>query len=297
MSSVQPARIDAWLEETRGWVEGELERLLRERREVPGGLAEALRYALLGGGKRLRPALVRAACAELGGRDADALPAAAAVELVHTYSLVHDDLPCMDDDDLRRGRATCHRVFGEARAVLVGDALQALAFEVLAAAESGDRAEMVRTLARASGAEGMVGGQALDLEAEREAPDTERVRGIHERKTAALIAASLELGALAARSTPERRQAMCSFGQVLGLCFQAVDDLLDVTGDAQALGKTPGKDERAQKATLVAVLGLQGARREAQRLAAEARQAAIQAGCTGGGLALELVDRVLERRH
>jgi geranylgeranyl pyrophosphate synthase len=289
--------LDDGLSSTRDWVEDELERRLAASRETPERLAEALRYALLGGGKRLRPALVRLACRELGGRDEDALAPAAAVEMLHTYSLVHDDLPCMDDDDLRRGRPTCHRVFGEAVAVLVGDALQCLAFEALA--DCGPRCrDMVAVLARGAGPEGMVGGQALDLEAEGlDHGGEDRVRRIHERKTAALIAASLELGALAADPTPEQRRAMRAFGQSLGLCFQAVDDLLDVTGDAAALGKTPGKDARARKATLVSALGLEGARREAERLAREALDAARAAGCAADGLVAALIHRVLERRR
>jgi geranylgeranyl pyrophosphate synthase len=290
----EPSLVD-WLAETRTWADAQMEQALSELDLGPAVHGEALRYALMGPGKRLRPALVRLICNQLGGRDADAAPAAVAIEMLHTYSLVHDDLPCMDDDDLRRSRPTVHKVYGEAEAVLVGDGLQSLAFEWLARAARS--AEQVAILARAAGPAGMVGGQSMDLAAtgRGDALDADEVRRIHASKTAALIAAAVEMGAVAGDASAEQRAGLARYGLGLGLCFQAVDDLLDVTGDASTLGKTPGKDEAAQKATLVATLGLDGAREEARSLAQETREAALEVGCPEGGLALALVDHLLDR--
>ncbi|MCP5022036.1 MAG: polyprenyl synthetase family protein [bacterium] len=263
----------------------------------PSDFAQALAYPTFAGGKRLRPCLVRLVCQELGGPDESAKAPAVAIEWVHTYSLVHDDLPCMDDDDLRRGKSTTHKVFGEATAVLVGDGLLTMAFEQLASLETSQALEMVGVLARAAGPAGMVGGQHLDLAAEKGGLDTCGVREIHRLKTAALIEAACELGALAAGASEGARQAVRRFGLALGLCFQAVDDCLDVTGDAVELGKTPGKDEAAGKATLVADLGLEGARQEAIQRAEEARDAALEAGFRSDGLALSLIDWLLARTN
>src|SRR5262245_17109509 len=189
--------LETWLAAGRAWIEGELERWLASSDDgTPEGLLSAMRYAVLGGGKRLRPALVRLCCDALGGSDAECAPAAVAVELIHAYSLVHDDLPCMDDDDLRRGRPTCHKVFGEAMAVLAADALQAEAFEVLASADDRRARESTRALARAAGAVGMVGGQALDMTLSAGALEAEKVRDMHARKTGALFACAAELGAI-----------------------------------------------------------------------------------------------------
>jgi len=289
--------LDAWLAESAGWVEGELRRWLREADDGPAGpLHEAMAYAVLGGGKRLRPALVRLCCRALGGSDADCAPAAAAVELVHAYSLVHDDLPCMDDDDLRRGRPTCHMVFGEAMAVLAADALQAKAFEALASGPEGRARAWTRVLARAGGAAGMVGGQALDMTLSGPAAAVDAVRAMHARKTGALFAAAAEMGAIAAGVDAGRCAASRRFGAALGALFQAVDDVLDVTGDAGTLGKTPGKDARHQKASLVAALGLEGARAEAGRRQDEARRAALELGLEGDPVALGWIERLGRRR-
>ncbi|WP_419190191.1 polyprenyl synthetase family protein [Saltatorellus ferox] len=299
--SVEAAR--AWLEETRLWSEAALERFVREAELGPPEIADATRYALLGGGKRIRPALVRLAGeAAAGGQDAmdpatkRAVEAAAiAIECVHTYSLVHDDLPCMDDDDLRRGRPTVHKVYGEAAAVLAGDALLTLAFETLAAgmpAPAAARATLA--LARAAGPAGMVGGQALDLAGEGQDLAADRIRVIHELKTARLIAAAAELGAIAAGGTEAQARLAAGYGRAIGLTFQAVDDVLDVTGDAATLGKTPGKDQDARKGTLVAALGLEGARAEAERHAHGARNLAAKAGF--GVLGLGLVELLAARR-
>ena len=291
------AAFESWLTGSGAWIEPELVACLESGGSPPApALREAMGYALLGGGKRLRPALVRLICAGLGGSDADALPAALAIELVHTYSLVHDDLPCMDDDDLRRGRATCHRVYGEAMAVLVGDALQSLAFERLAAADSAAAAASVRVLARAAGAAGMAGGQALDMTLEGGRADAAGVRAMHALKTAALIGAAAELGALAAGAEAATRARVSEFGRSLGRLFQAVDDVLDVTGDAQTLGKTPGKDERAAKPTLVAALGLQGARAEVESLRRLAREQVAGLGLADPAPALALVEFLAGRR-
>ncbi|MEZ6013549.1 MAG: polyprenyl synthetase family protein [Planctomycetota bacterium] len=309
-----PRGFDRWLAESRTWAERALEACLDERlgagahvlrsATVPdpqpaSGLERlnaALRYAVLGAGKRVRPALVRLACRAHGGSDAAAAPAAVAVELVHAYSLVHDDLPCMDDDDLRRGRPTVHRAYDEATAVLVGDGLQTLAFEHLARRGGPRAAEAIVALAVGAGPAGMVGGQALDLAAEGVATDVAGARQIHLLKTAALLGASAELGALAAGAGAAQRAACRAFGVQLGLLFQAVDDLLDVTGDAATLGKTPGKDVAEGKGTVVAALGLAGARRVAEELAAAARAAGRSAGLDSDGYASGFVERMLARR-
>ncbi|HEV8113933.1 MAG TPA: farnesyl diphosphate synthase [Planctomycetota bacterium] len=288
------ALIGPWLDDARTWADRALERMLRDLDGAPPTLAEAIRYALLGGGKRLRPAVLRLVVLHFGGRDEDAVHPAAAVECVHAYSLVHDDLPCMDDDDLRRGRPTCHRVYGEALAILAGDALLTFAFGLLA--RTGDRAaEHARVLAEGAGHRGMVGGQVLDLAAEAVPSGRAAVEEIHAKKTAALFAAAAEMGAIAARADSAGRAAAKNYGLALGRCFQATDDVLDVTGDADSLGKTPGKDAREKKPTLVAALGLEGARAEAKHLAERAREAARALPRHSDDLALNLVDEVLRR--
>ncbi|MCL4163495.1 UNVERIFIED_CONTAM: hypothetical protein GTU68_062204 [Idotea baltica] len=250
----------------------------------------------MGGGKRLRPALVRLFCEAHGGpRGAAKLPAIA-IEMIHTYSLVHDDLPCMDDDDLRRGRPTCHKVFGDAMAVLVGDTLLTEAFVLLASAPAGGPA-LVAVLAQASGAQGMVGGQVLDMTLPGTSATIDEVRRIHRGKTAALIGAACELGALSAGAEPSQCAAAKAYGVALGLGFQVVDDVLDVEGDATTLGKTPGKDEALERATTVAILGLEGARQEAEARAEDARQAARDMGFGPDDLPFQLVDLLLARSH
>lgn len=286
---------DEWLQECRPWTEAQLERWMPAGPGWPDELLEAMRYSLFGGGKRLRPALVRMFCEAHGGSPDQAARPAAAIEMVHTYSLIHDDLPCMDDDDLRRGRPTCHKAYGEALAVLAGDALLTEALALLAGADE-NAADQVRILAVAAGAGGMVGGQVLDLLTEGKTATIEAVRAIHRAKTGALFAAACELGAAAAGASGERRGLAGTYGLALGLGFQAVDDVLDVVGDAGTLGKTPGKDEELDRATSVAALGLEGARGEAERLTEEARDAARRMGFGGSDRPLELVDRLLQRR-
>lgn len=258
--------------------------------QAPAGLGEVMRYAVQGGGKRLRPLLALAACEAVEGAPQAALRAACAVELIHAYSLVHDDMPCMDNDVLRRGKPTVHVQFGQAQALLAGDALQALAFEILtpepSAATSADmpaamQAALCRLLARAAGADGMAGGQAIDL-ASVGLPLTEpELRAMHRRKTGALLLASVRMGAAcAARPLPAAAlQALDAYGQTLGLAFQVVDDVLDVTADSALLGKTAGKDAAAGKPTYVSLLGLEAARQLAADLLTQAENAlnALQA--------------------
>ncbi len=289
----------AFLADERGRIDGALDRLLPPATAWPARLHEAMRYAVFGGGKRVRPVLARAACRAAGG-DAEAiLEAACALELVHTYSLIHDDLPALDDDTLRRGRATVHVAFDEALAILAGDALLTAAFEVLARFPEGDafaprRAGACRLVADAIGSRGMVGGQVEDLEATGAAPDAARLERIHSAKTGALLGAAVELGALLAGAGPAATAEFARFGRRLGLLFQIADDILDVTGSAAALGKSPGKDAAAGKLTYPAVYGLDAARRELDALAAalagEAR------GLEGGDGALGALVGYVARR-
>ena len=233
-------------------------------------LFEAMRYSALGGGKRLRAFLVRTGARLAGSDDNGALLVAAAIEMVHAYSLVHDDLPAMDDDDLRRGKPSCHVAFGEATAILAGDALLTLAFEVAAGprvhADASVRAELVRAMAAAAGGRGMVGGQMIDLAAERGGADYALVVTLERMKTGALIAFACEAGAILAGRDAGFRRNLREFGYDVGLAFQIIDDVLDVVGDEVALGKSVGKDAAAGKATFIAALGEDGARREARSL-------------------------------
>jgi geranylgeranyl diphosphate synthase type II len=265
--------LGAYLDRRRADVERALETILPPSEGPAARLVEAMRYAVFSGGKRLRPVLALAACEAFGGSVDDVLAPAAALELIHTYSLIHDDLPAMDDDDLRRGRPTAHKAFGEAEAILAGDALLTLAFEVLATRPPGDaralrRAEAVAVVARRAGHAGMVGGQLADLEAERTPPAAAPLEWIHRHKTGALISASVELGVLHAGVSEADRAAMARYGEAVGLAFQITDDVLDRTATASALGKTPGKDEKSGKVTYPALLGLPASRAEADRLVA-----------------------------
>lgn len=282
-----PGRAARYLEERRREVDAALLRVLPTEGSTPEDLVAAMRYSVLAGGKRLRPILFLAAAeactaGELAGR-AELVEAAAALELLHTYSLIHDDLPCMDDDTLRRGKPTCHVVFGEATALLAGDALQTLAFEVLATHPPGDasaarRAEAVALAAAAIGVAGMAGGQALDLASENNAPEGAAARAllaeIHAKKTGALLQVSVALGALHGGASAERRRAVARYGEAVGLVFQIADDLLDVTSTASVLGKTAGKDAEQGKLTYPALFGVEGARVELDRALASALQAA-----------------------
>jgi geranylgeranyl diphosphate synthase, type II len=265
-----------YIAELREQVDQALDEHLPGENEKPATIHKAMRYSLFAGGKRLRPILCIAAAETCGGHIARALPFACATECIHTYSLIHDDLPCMDDDDFRRGKPTCHRVFGEAIAVLAGDALLTLAFEIISQGEPTARyplAELVRELAWAAGSRRLIAGQVADLEAEGQRLAPKDLRFIHESKTAALLTATIRLGAMSANATPAQLEHLTTFGRSLGLAFQIIDDILDVTQTSAKLGKSAGKDAVAQKATYPAVLGLQKSRREAQRLTRNAQQA------------------------
>jgi farnesyl diphosphate synthase len=265
-----------FLSECRERVERALDRWLPAEDTCPERLHRAMRYATLGDGKRVRPVLVYAAGRSLGA-ELDCLDAGAcAVELIHAYSLVHDDLPAMDDDDLRRGRATCHKAFDEATAILAGDALQTLAFRVLCedddlCIDRADRLRMIQALAHASGSRGMAGGQALDMAATGQEIDLAQLENLHIHKTGALVLASVRLGALAAGAVGDPRlPGLERYAKCIGLAFQVHDDVLDVDGDTATLGKTHGKDAVANKATYPALIGLDAARDMAHRLVDEA---------------------------
>ncbi len=261
-----------WLIEHSARTESALESLLDSDQTTPKRLHEAMRYAAQGGGKRIRPLLVYAA-GSLGGAKAEALDAAAvAIECIHAYSLVHDDLPCMDDDDLRRGRPTVHKTYDEATALLVGDALQTRAFEVLAKAqcEIDVRLLMISSLAAASGSRGMAGGQAIDLDSVGKKLDLVGLKQMHAMKTGALLSCAVQLGGIAAHLNPTQMTCLKNYSQALGLAFQIVDDVLDATADSQTLGKTAGKDAANDKPTYVTLMGLDYAQKQAKQLQAEA---------------------------
>jgi geranylgeranyl diphosphate synthase type II len=254
------------------------------RSACPARLAQAMRYSVLAGGKRLRPVLALLAADACGASDDEAVPAACALELVHTYSLIHDDLPAMDDDDLRRGRPTCHKAFDEATAILAGDALLTLAFEIVAREiQPADAAiGCVRILAEAAGPHGMVGGQMADLEAEGRTDATvERLEAIHRRKTGALLKAPLCLGAAVAQAPPEIARALECYGRAIGLAFQIIDDLLDVQGDEAKLGKRVQKDSDHGKWTYPGLLGIEPSRAKARALAEDAVAALVPLGDAG----------------
>jgi farnesyl diphosphate synthase len=268
--------------------------------DAPAGLGEAMRYAVLDGGKRLRPLLVMAACEAVQGNEGAALRAACAVELIHAYSLVHDDMPCMDDDVLRRGKPTVHVQFGEAQALLAGDALQALAFELLApddaAIAPAIQAKLCRLLARAAGYAGMAGGQAIDLASVGRALDEPQLREMHRRKTGSLLQGSVLMGAACGATDARAWGALADYGSALGLAFQVVDDILDVTADSATLGKTAGKDAAHAKPTYVSVLGLEGAQRRANDLLGEALAALARSGL-GDTRALESLATMVVHRE
>jgi len=272
--------------------------------QAPAGLGHAMRYAVLDGGKRMRPLLVLASARAVGvGEGAAALRAACALELIHAYSLVHDDMPCMDNDVLRRGKPTVHVQFGQAQALLTGDALQALAFELLtpddAEVPAAVQARCAGLLARAAGAHGMAGGQAIDLASVGLQLDEARLREMHRLKTGALLQCAVDMGVACGPAVPQAaRQALSRFGQALGLAFQVVDDILDVTADSATLGKTAGKDAAADKPTYVALLGLPAARALADDLLAQAGQALHDSGLPVERLqALQALADRLVRRH
>ncbi len=290
--------IESYTHQVRDRIDGQLDQYTRFDAGCPDTLREAIRYSLLAPGKRLRPMLVLLAAESCQGALEAALPAACAVEMVHTYSLIHDDLPAMDDDDLRRGRPTCHKAFGEATAILAGDALLALAFEVLARDlhPASAAAEGCALLAQAAGATQLVGGQADDLAGVDLHAGIEALESIHRRKTGAMFLVSLQLGALAAGADATQRAALEVYGRKLGLAFQIVDDLLDVRGSADQLGKATGKDDARGKLTFPGVLGIDSSVRRAEALVAEACAAIATLAPHADGLEA-LARYVVERNH
>ena len=278
---------EAWSRDRAERVERLLEQALN-RASTPRPLHDAMRYAVLGGGKRVRALLAYAAGESTGADEERVGPAAAAVELIHAYSLVHDDLPCMDDDAMRRGKPSCHAAFGEAMALLAGDALQSLAFEALARSPADGLAARIELLARAAGACGMAGGQAIDLASVGTTPGLADLERMHGLKTGALIRAAVALGAGCGNPDARQSVALDRYASAIGLAFQIVDDVLDVEGTASSLGKTAGKDAAQQKPTYVSLLGLAAARARIEALRAEAR--AALAGLEGSRRLLELAD-------
>jgi geranylgeranyl diphosphate synthase type II len=276
-----------------------LDRFLPKTSVAPATIHKAMRYSLFAGGKRLRPILCLAAAESCGGRINAALPLACAVECIHTYSLIHDDLPSMDNDDLRRGRATCHKVFGEGIAILAGDALLTIAFEIAARTKTTSRYDLrdfFREIASAAGSRRLIAGQVADLEAEGRRINRAQLRYIHENKTAALLTASVRLGAMAANANAKQLAAITAFGRALGLAFQVIDDVLDVTQTSEKLGKSAGKDVAAKKATYPAVIGLEKSRKEARRLTREAHSALKSLG-ENAIVLRALADYLLQREY
>jgi len=280
-------------------VDRALRKNLPSERLYPVTLHEAMRYSIFAGGKRMRPVLCLAAAEAFHPDDSIALAPACAVECVHTYSLIHDDLPCMDDDDLRRGMPTSHKKFGEGIAVLAGDALLTVAFEILAGMEGTSRypaSVLVSELAKAAGSRLLIAGQVADLEAAGHQVTSHQLRRIHQGKTAAMISVSLRLGAMAANAPEEGVSAVGAFGEHLGLAFQVIDDILDVTQTSEILGKSAGKDLRDEKSTYPALLGIEASRREAARLTKLAHRALDPLGDSAFRLR-QIAEYLLERTY
>ena len=268
--------LKAYLRSRRKEIDRALDYYLPKTNVKPATLHKAMRYSLFAGGKRLRPILCLAAAEACRGRVTNALPLACALECIHTYSLVHDDLPSMDNDDYRRGRPTCHTVFGDGIAVLAGDALLTIAFEIVSRAKPAPRYDMstlLREIAVAAGSQKLIAGQVADLEAEGRKVKRDQLRFIHENKTAAILKSSIRLGAMSANADTKKLRAVTQFGHGLGLAFQVIDDILDVTQSSEILGKSAGKDIAAKKATYPAVIGLEKSRAEARRLTRQAHDA------------------------
>jgi geranylgeranyl diphosphate synthase type II len=280
-------------------VDRALDRFLPKASTRPATIHKAMRYSLFAGGKRLRPILCLAAAEACGGKIAAALPLACGVECIHTYSLIHDDLPSMDDDDFRRGRPTCHKIFGDGIAVLAGDALLTIAFEIVSRAKPTSRYTMsilLREIAIAAGSQKLVAGQVADLEAEGHKTDRAQLRYIHENKTAAILTTTVRLGAMSANADAKKLRATTKYGRALGLAFQIIDDILDVTQTSEKLGKSAGKDVAAKKATYPAVIGLEKSRAEAKRLTRQAHNALSIFGEKGEALHA-LANYLLEREY
>lgn len=291
--------LTAYLANNQKRIERALDRYLPREKARPATIHRAMRYSLFAGGKRLRPILCLSAAEACGGSMEAALPLACAMECIHTYSLVHDDLPSMDNDDFRRGRPTCHKVFGDGIAVLAGDALLTVAFEIIAHATPTRRYSMpvlLREVAVAAGSRKLIAGQVADLEAEGKKSNRADLRYIHENKTAAILTTSARLGAMSANADAKMLSAITRFGRALGLAFQVIDDILDVTQTTEKLGKSAGKDAAAQKATYPAVIGLEKSRAEAKRLTRNAHDALSLFGEKARTLR-ELANYLLEREY
>src|SRR5213595_3796064 len=292
--------LKAYLRSRQLEIDRTLDRYLPKASTKPATLHKAMRYSLFAGGKRLRPILCLAAAEACGGKIKNALPLACALECIHTYSLVHDDLPSMDNDDYRRGRPTCHKVFGDGIAVLAGDALLTIAFEIVSTTKPARRYDMstlLREIAVAAGSQKLIAGQVADLEAEGKNVQRNQLRFIHENKTAAILRSSVRLGAMSANADARKLSAITRFGQRLGLAFQIIDDILDVTQTSEILGKSAGKDVTAKKATYPAVIGLEKSRAEAGRLTRQAHDAlSVFAGSKAQALHA-LANYLLEREY
>ena len=288
----------SWITTQTREVDKALDRFLPKATAKPGTIHKAMRYSLFAGGKRMRPALVLAAAEACGGSHSAAMPLACAVECIHTYSLIHDDLPGMDNDDLRRGKPTNHKVFGEGIAILAGDALLTQAFEIAASCPGWKRyspSDVVMEIAKASGSLQLIAGQVADLEGEGKKISRAQLRYIHERKTSALLACSVRLGGMSANCTPAQLEALTDFGYHVGLAFQVIDDILDVTQTSEQLGKTAGKDVKAQKATYPSIVGLEKSKVIAAELTAKA-EAALKP-FRGKAVALEAISDYLLKRQ
>jgi geranylgeranyl diphosphate synthase type II len=291
--------LKTYLTERSAYVDAALDRLIPAAETAPTTIHRAMRHSIFAGGKRLRPVLCLAAAEACGGSKESAAFAACAVECLHTYSLIHDDLPSMDNDDFRRGVPTCHKVYGDGIAVLAGDALQALAFEILVKTPVTVRygaGALVAELARTAGSLHLVGGQVADMEGEGKKLPLESLRFIHENKTAALLTTSLKLGGMSADCQPEELAALQDFGKATGLAFQIIDDILDVTQTSEKLGKSAGKDLTSEKSTYPALIGLEASRDEAHRLTTVAHEALNVFGPRGVRLR-ELADYLLLRDY
>jgi len=296
----RPVNLKKYLRARQKVIDRALDRYLPKTSTKPVTLHKAMRYSLFAGGKRLRPILCLAAAEACRGNVDTALPLACAVECIHTYSLVHDDLPSMDNDDFRRGRSTCHKVFGDGIAVLAGDALLTIAFEIVSNAKPALRYDisiLLREIAVAAGSRKLIAGQVADLEAEGKRVKRDQLRFIHENKTAAMLKSSMRLGAMSANADARKLSAITQFGEQLGLAFQVIDDILDVTQTSEILGKSAGKDVAAKKATYPAVIGLEKSRGEARRLTRQAHDA-LSVFQEGDAEALHaLANYLLEREY
>ena len=291
--------LQSYLETRLSLVDKALDGFLPKAAAKPATIHKAMRYSIFAGGKRLRPILCLAAAEACGGDPTAALAAACAVECIHTYSLIHDDLPCMDNDDFRRGKPTSHKVFGEGVAVLAGDALLTMAFEILAQSKTRGRhhvGALVAELASASGSRWLIAGQVVDLESEGKKVTGKELQFIHRCKTAALLSSSIRLGAMSANATEKKLEALTAFGQSLGLAFQVIDDILDITQTSEKLGKSAGKDVAAGKATYPAIFGLERSRKEARKLTQAATDALKPFGKQGATLQA-LADHLLSREY